>query len=77
MNLREQIEKTLDFSDDVGLTEDQLRNLLNLILASSYYAKNPVNLSGGGQIVVTSPHTGTLQIVPPKDTYIMNTNKIP
>lgn len=33
MNLREQIEKTLDFSDDVGLTEDQLRYLLNIILA--------------------------------------------
>lgn len=35
MNLREQIEKTLDFSDDIGLDEHQLRYLLNILLAQS------------------------------------------
>lgn len=66
MNLREQIEKTLDFSDDVGLTEDQLKNLLHLILALS-----PKTYG----IATTQPNV-TLQQWPPPNTIITSNGTI-
>jgi hypothetical protein len=64
MNLREQIEKALDFSDDMKLNDDELIQLINIIIVRTrppfVPMPFPVTIGGGsigGGTVINAPNT--------------------